>query len=61
MTHREFTLAVAEMRLLQKAYFKSRDRIILSACKSKEKQVDSYLSSFDLPTEEQRQLKILLN
>ena len=47
MTQQEFTAAVAEMRLLQKNYFKTRDRAILEACKSLEKKVDTYLESLD--------------
>ena len=47
MTQQEFTAAVAEMRLLQKSYFKTRNRSVLDACKSKEKQVDAFLESLD--------------
>lgn len=47
MTHQEFTAAVAEMRMLQKNYFKTRDRGVLDSCKFLEKKVDAYLESLD--------------
>jgi len=42
---REFIALIAEMRILQKEYFKSRDKSILSKCVRIEKQVRNHLLS----------------
>lgn len=39
----EFTKKVAEMRRLQKEYFRSRDPHTLQACKKAEREVDTYI------------------
>jgi len=41
---RRFALAVEKMRLLQKQYFKSRDRAVLIASKEHEKIVDTWIT-----------------
>jgi hypothetical protein len=47
MTYPEFIAAVAEMRLLQKSYFQTRNRSTLDACKFKERQVDQFIATCD--------------
>lgn len=39
----EFVEKVEKMRQLQRAYFKSRDKDILIACKEKEREVDEFI------------------
>jgi hypothetical protein len=41
---KDFIAKVAKMRQLQKQYFKSRDGLILQACKKVEREVDDFLS-----------------
>ena len=49
MTHNEFIAKVAEMRSLQKEYFRDRDRSILDRCKFLEKEVDLELKKLLSP------------
>ena len=45
----EFIQKVAEMRRLQKEYFRSRDKYILMECKKAESEVDEFLNVGQLP------------
>lgn len=45
MTDKAFRLLVAEMRKLQKEYFKTRDGAVLKAAKDLERQVDEALGN----------------
>jgi hypothetical protein len=41
---------VKEMRVLQKEYFKTRDKNILASSKQKEKEVDKVIQDIETPT-----------
>ncbi len=60
MENEIFIKLVAELRSAQKAYFKSRDKFYLIESKRIEKEVDSYIFSFNLGQEnlKQKQLDI---
>ncbi len=45
MTYQEFRELVANLRLTQKNYFKTRDSALLSECRRLEKAVDEALKS----------------
>ena len=45
MTNDEFRELVKRMRLSQKEYFRTRDRLVLSLAKELEKQVDLYVAA----------------
>ena len=46
MTHQEFIAKVAEMRSLQKEYFRDRSRSTLDRCKFIEREVDRAIEEF---------------
>jgi hypothetical protein len=45
----DFTAKVAEMRRLQKEYFRGRDKYILMECKKAESEIDDILSNNQQP------------
>lgn len=50
----DFAVKVAEMRRLQKLYFKSNhDKFILMECKKAESEVDAFLTTGQLPEKKQ--------
>lgn len=50
MTHQEFIAKVAEMRSLQKEYFRDRSRSTLDQCKFIEREVDQEIEKLTAPT-----------
>ena len=56
MDAKQFREAVANMRSLQREYFKNRDHLILQRCKAAEKAIDEYLKEGEKEKNAQKQL-----
>jgi len=56
MDAKQFREAVANMRSLQREYFKTRDHLILQRCKSAEKAIDAYLKEGEDEVKSQKSL-----
>lgn len=52
MTHQEFIDKVAQMRTLQKEYFRDRNRSTLDQCKFVEREVDRALEDLTAPVKQ---------
>ncbi len=56
MDYKQFREAVANMRSLQKEYFKTRDHLILQRCKAAEKAIDEFLKAIETEVNSQKTL-----